>query len=130
MDGGRLDEVYGKRNYATREIIEPAHTPHSEPARNIFEKPDESESEGDVSRMWGREVILMMGYTRGGTQVREAGERQSSSCWAVGRVELDSLQHDCTNSQSVPEKPKDSASGGSSGRSPPSTAVTGEYERK
>lgn len=73
--------------------------------------------------------LTTAGYTGGGTQVREAGERYSSSRRAVGRFELDSLQHNCTNSQSVSWKPRDSASRGFSGRSPLTTAVTGEKAR-
>lgn len=38
-------------------------------------------------------VSTSMGYTGGGTQVRAAVERSLNSCPVVGRVELDSLQH-------------------------------------
>ena len=98
---------------------------HVELARDILEKPpDESEL------VMLEALITAAGYTGGGTQVREAGERWSNNRWAVGRVELDSSQHDRTNSQSVWVKPRDSASRGFSGRSPLSTAVTGEKARR
>ena len=57
-----------------------------------------------------RVSIAMLGYTEGGTQVREAEERKSRSIWAVGRTEIDSLQHNSINSQSALEKPNDSVS--------------------
>ena len=57
-----------------------------------------------------------------GSQVWETIKRQSSSSSAVGRVELDSFQHDHTNSHKVSEKPRDSACAGFSGRSPLTTA--------
>ena len=60
----------------------------------------------------------MTGYVAGGTQLGETRERCSSSCRAVGRAELDSLQHACTSNQRVSEKPKDPAWGGFCGRSP------------
>ena len=69
--------------------------------------------------------ITTAGYTGGGTHVREAGKTQSSSCWTVGRAELDSLQHNCSNSQSRSENPRGSASKGFIGRSPLITAGTG-----
>ena len=68
--------------------------------------------------------IPTTGYIRGGSQVREAEERWSCSCWAVGRIEIVLLQLDCTNHQSVWEKPRDSAPRGLSGRSPLNTAAT------
>ena len=58
----------------------------------------------------------------GGTQARESRESCSSSSCAVGLFDLVALQHDCTNSQRVSEKPKDSAFEGFSGRVPLSAA--------
>ena len=95
------------------------HASHAELAGDIY-KLDESESVTLVPS------VTTAGYTEGGAQVRDAGERHSSSCRAVGRSELDSLQHNCNSPQSVSEKPRDSASIGFSGRSPLTTAVTGE----
>jgi len=99
------------------------HTPHAELAWNISEEPDEPESVALEA------PVALMGYTGGGTQSREAEERSSSSCRAVGRSELNSLQHNRANPQSLSEKPRDSASRGFSGRLPLSTAAMGENAR-
>ena len=69
--------------------------------------------------------IQMVAYVGGEIQVRQAVERSSSSHQAVGRLGCDSLQHSCTNPQSVSEKPGGWASNGFSGRPPLSIAGTG-----
>ena len=60
----------------------PAPTPPPSNSENISnEELDESES-----------AVLktsVTGYTGGGTQLLEAGERQSNSRWAVGRFDLE-----------------------------------------
>ena len=89
----------------------------------IKDSPDESEKPAPAALS----VLIAIGYTEAGTQVREAAESFSNSCKAVGRTELDPLQHNCNNSQMVSEKPRDSAWRGFSGRRPSkTTAVTGE----
>jgi len=65
-----------------------------------------------------------MGYSRGATQVCEASWRRQDSCWAVGRAEGDSLQHNRVNHHSLLEKPRDSGLSGLLGRSPFCTAIT------
>ena len=106
-------------NQASYRAIGP-HIPHAGFVWDIYEEPDESDS------VMPEALVALMGYTRGGTQVREATERWSSSCTALGRSELDSLQHSRTSPQSVSVKPRDSASGGLSGRWPRSAAAMGE----
>jgi len=99
------------------------HAPHAELVWNIGEELDEPGSIAPEAS------VALTGYTGGGTQPIEAKERLSSSCRAVGRSELDSLQHDRTSPQSLSEKPRDSASRGFSGRLPLSTAAMGEKAR-
>ena len=65
-----------------------------------------------------------MGYSRGGTQVREATSRWQSNCWAVGRAEGDSPQHFRTNRHSGSERPRSSALSGFLGRPPFCTVIT------
>ena len=98
------------------------HTPHAESAWEIRELDESDSIVLEVS-------VTPIGYTGGGTQLREAGERWSRSCTAVGRSGLDSLQQNRNNPQRVSEKPRDSASAGFSGRSPLNTAAMGEKAR-
>lgn len=114
MNGGGNRASY--RNLGLR-------APHAELAWNISEEPGEPESVAPEA------PVALTGYTGGGTQLREAEERSSSSCRAVGRSELDSLQHDHASPQSLSEKPRDPASRGFSGRLPLSIAATGEKAR-
>jgi hypothetical protein len=65
-----------------------------------YDEPDESELEVSVTGM---------GYSAGGSQLRESRESRSSSSREAGRLELSALQHDCTNPQRMSEKPKASA---------------------
>jgi len=88
-------------------------------ARDASKEPDESES------VIPEASAPPVGYTGVGVQVGETEERQFNSTRAVGRAELDSLQHSFTSPQSSREKPRDSGSRGFSGRSPLSTAGTG-----
>jgi hypothetical protein len=95
------------------------YTPYAELDSEVPKNPEESDL------LLPSSSVQMTGYVGGGPQVREVGERQSSNRSAVGLVGVDSLQHNCTNSQSAWEKPRDSAPGGFPGRSPRSTTETG-----
>ena len=72
-------------------------------ARDHYEESDESESVALDG------LVMVIGYSAGGTQSRESRESCSKSSRAVGRLEPAALQHNCTKPQSAPEKPKDSA---------------------
>ena len=94
-----------RKKYLTESFTEfPALRPAFEFIRDTPGEPDRLSAALVVS------VLTFIGYTEGGTQVRAAAvEKLSKSCRAVGRVEHDSLQHNCTDSQTMSEKPNDSA---------------------
>lgn len=105
------------------------HSPDScvEPTRDVLEVPEESETVEPR-----KSSVKTAGYTRlgGGSQAGETEERWSNNCRATGRDEGNSLQHDRTNPQITSENLSDSTQRGFSGRTPPSTALTGEYARR
>ena len=95
------------------------------PAREVGADVPKESNKSEYESTMLRELITTAGYMGGGAHLGEAEETQSSSCWAVGRIKLDLLQHNWTNSQSASENPRDSASEGFIGRLPLITAGTG-----